>query len=162
MKDWFAGLEEREQYIVGAGAIVAAIILLWGGIWLPIDRLHSDAQSGVDRWQRALVDLRLVGARIAEGPEQPQQSAARTTDSPVVIVDTTLRELDLNAFVTRRQPTPNGIRVEFEAVPFDQLAVWLGEMSSNYLMEVQAGNLSLATTGGPGRINASLTLERAP
>ena len=162
MRDWFFGLEQREQYVVGVGGVLAILIILWGGIWLPIDRMHTEAQSDVERWQGALTDLRFERAFIAEGPAPTRSSAVPSSGSPVVIVDTTLRELDLNAFVTRRQPTPNGIRVEFEAVPFDQLAVWLGEMSSNYLMEVQAGNLSIATVGGPGRINASLTLERAP
>jgi type II secretory pathway component PulM len=162
VKDWFYGLEQRERYVVAVGGVVAILIVLWGGIWLPIDKLHTEARGDVDRWQGALTDLRFARARISEAPASTQASVARSTDSPVVIVDTTLRELDLNGFVTRRQPTPNGIRVEFEAVPFDQLAVWLGEMSSNYLMEVQAGNLSIASVGGPGRINASLTLERAP
>jgi len=162
MKDWFDGLERREQIVVATGALVACVILLWAGIWMPVDRLHRGAQDSVDRWQRALVELRLVGARLAQAPDEQRSGAVGSNDSPVVIVDTTLRELDLNSAVTRRQPTPNGIRVEFEAVPFDQLAVWLGEMSSNYAMEVQAGNLSIANVGGPGRINASLTLERTP
>lgn len=162
MNDWFAGLERREQLFVGIGGAVSVIILLWAGIWMPIEKLHKDAQSGVDRWERALVDLRLVGARLDGAPQQSSSGSVSSSESPVVIVDTTLRELNLNSAVTRRQPTPNGIRVEFEAVPFDQLALWLGEMSTNYSMEVQAGNLSIANVGGPGRINASLTLERSP
>jgi general secretion pathway protein M len=162
MMDWFSGLERREQVFVAAGGAIAAVILLWGAIWLPIDKLHSDARAGVDQWQRALIDLRIEGARLAQSPGSTAGGAAQTSESAVVIVDRTLRDLDLNSSVTRRQPTPNGIRVEFEAVPFDELAVWLGEMSTNYAMEVQAGNLSIASVGGPGRINASLTLERSP
>ena len=161
MKDWFEGLESRERLVVSVGGVIAAVILLWGGIWLPVDKFHADAQSGFDRWQRALLDLRLVGARIAQSPTDGS-SVAASNESVVVIVDRTLRDLDLNSSVTRRQPTPNGIRVEFEAVPFDELAVWLGEMSDAHAMEVQAGSLSIASVGGPGRINASLTLERAP
>ena len=60
----------------------------------------------------------------------------------------------------RSQPTPNGIRVEFENVAFDDLVLWLGDLSSQYALEVQAGSLSNATQTGPGRINATLTLER--
>ena len=32
MKDWFANLEQREQWMVGVGAVVVAIIILWGFI----------------------------------------------------------------------------------------------------------------------------------
>jgi general secretion pathway protein M len=79
--------------------------------------------------------------------------------SPVVIVDATLRNRSLGQ-PKRSQPTPNGIRVEFENVPFDDLVLWLGDLSSQYAMEVQSGSLSAATQSGPGRINATLTIER--
>ena len=79
--------------------------------------------------------------------------------SPVVIVDTTLRSHGLGQ-PKRSQPTPNGIRVEFENVAFDKLVVWLGDLSNQYGMEVQAGSLSAIAQAGPGRVNASLTLER--
>ena len=61
------------------------------------------------------------------------------------------------------QPTTsNGIRIEFENVAFDELVVWLGDLSSQHNMHVQAGSLSASNRSGPGRISASLTLERAP
>ena len=161
MKNWFMNLEQREQIFVGAGAIVVAILILWGGIWMPLDKKHRDAQTSVERWQGSLSDPRFVGARLAAAPSGGTGAAA-SSDSVVVIVDRTLSQLDLNSAVTRRQPTPNGISVSFEAVAFDQLALWLGEMATSHGMEVQSGSLSLATTGGPGRINAQLTLERAP
>ena len=81
--------------------------------------------------------------------------------SPIVIVDQTLNTRGLNNTLRRRQPTPNGIRVEFEDVAFDDLVLWLGELSSRHALDVQAGNLSVSSTGERGRINASLTLERS-
>ena len=73
-----------------------------------------------------------------------------------------MRERNLNNSVQRRQPVPNGIRVEFEDVPFDQLVVWLGDVYSGYGMAVQNGSMSLSSRNEPGRIDATLTLERAP
>lgn len=163
MKDWFFGLEEREQIIVSVGAVVATLILLWAVVWLPLDRAHSDAQANVARWQNALADLRVVAANLGSGGTTTAPSrTVSSNDSPVVIVDRTLREHSLNNTAKRQQPTPNGVRVEFENVAFDQLVVWLGDLNSRYAMDVQAGSLSLASRAGPGRINASLTLERAP
>lgn len=163
MKDWFYGLEQREQLIVGVGAVVAALILLWALVWMPLERAHRDAEANLGRWQDALTDLRVVAANLGtSGPTSPTSRAVSSNDSPVVIVDRTLREHSLNNTAKRQQPTPNGVRVEFENVAFDQLVVWLGDLNSRYAMEVQAGSLSLASRAGPGRINASLTLERAP
>ena len=84
-----------------------------------------------------------------------------SNQTPVVVVDQTLRARGLNGSLKRRQPTPNGIRVEFENVAFDELVLWLGDLSTRYSMEVQAGSMSVASRAGPGRINASLTLERS-
>lgn len=163
MKDWFYGLEQREQMIVGAGGGVAVLILLWALLWMPLDRAHQDAELNVERWQDALSELRVVAANLEDGSSATASSRpASSNDSPVVIVDRTLREHSLNNTAKRQQPTPNGVRVEFENVAFDQLVVWLGDLNSRYAMEVQAGSLSLAARAGPGRINASLTLERAP
>lgn len=163
MKDWFYGLEQREQLIVGVGAVVAALILLWALVWMPLERAHRDAEANLGRWQDALTDLRVVAANLGTSSStSPTSRAVSSNDSPVVIVDRTLREHSLNNTAKRQQPTPNGVRVEFENVAFDQLVVWLGDLNSRYAMEVQAGSLSLASRAGPGRINASLTLERAP
>ena len=163
MKDWFNNLELREQQFVAIGAIVVALVIVWAMVWLPFDRGHKNMKQSVADWQQSLTDLRSVAANqavIDQGGSQP--SSVDSGQSPLVIVDQTLREASLNSAVKRRQPTPNGIRVEFENVAFDQLIVWLGALNSDYGMIVQAGNFSLANRAGPGRINASITLERAP
>lgn len=162
MKDWFDNLEQREQWFVGAGAVIAAIVILWGLVWMPLANGHDNARTDVDTWEGALAELRVVGASMTTTPTTGPTPQPGSTDSPVIIVDQTLRAANLNSSLQRRQPTPNGIRVEFEDVAFDQLIVWLGDLNNRYAMEVQAGNMNISTRTGPGRINASFTLERAP
>ncbi len=162
MKDWFANLEQREQWMVGGGAIVVAIIILYGFIWTPLDKGHRNLEASVADWQRALTGIRGVAAQGGQSDGRSQTRIDPGTQSPVVIVDQTLRERNLNNSVQRRQPTPNGIRVEFENVAFDQLVVWLGDIYANYGMAVQNGSMQMSSRSEPGRINASLTLERAP
>lgn len=163
MKDWFENLEKREQLFVGIGGVVTAIILFWAVVWMPLDRKHNSLAQGVSNWKASLADLQAVAANLKSGPDGgASTSRAGLNDSPVVIVDQTLRERGLNNTVKRQQPSPNGIRVEFEDVAFDQLVVWLGDLNARYGMEVQAGSMTLSSQAAPGRINASLTLERAP
>lgn len=160
MKEWFDGLEAREQLFVGIGALLVAVIILWAGIWLPLDKGHRNLEQSVGTWQRSLSELRQIAANADAGGATGGQQVV-SSESPVVIVDRTLRERSLNNTVKRQQPTPNGVRVEFENVAFDQLVVWLGDLSARHSMDVQAGSLSLAARAGPGRVNATLTLERA-
>jgi general secretion pathway protein M len=162
VKNWFYNLEQREQNFVAIGAVAVLAIALWAIVWLPLDRGHDNVRNSVDDWRHALTELRLLAASAAVGETTTPAVTSGSDESPVVIVDRTLRERSLNSAVKRRQPTPNGIRVEFENVAFDQLVVWLGDLNANYGMEVQAGSMSLTSQAGPGRINASLTLERTP
>ena len=177
MRDWFESLEPRERLFVSIGAAIVAIALLWGLIWAPLDRGHRELQQRVSTWERSLADIRpLASMPQPQSGSRPASTAGKCrsgwtalrspastaggAQSPVVIVDSTLRSHGLGQ-PKRSQPTPNGIRVEFENVAFDKLVVWLGDLSSQYGMEVQAGSLSAATSESPGRINASLTLERS-
>jgi type II secretory pathway component PulM len=127
---------------------------------MPLDKGHRDVQERVSTWERSLAELRPLASQPqpASGSTQSQPRVS-TTQSPVVIVDTTLRNRSLGQ-PKRSQPTPNGIRVEFENIAFDDLVLWLGDLSDQYGMEVQAGSLSIAAQSGPGRINATLTIER--
>lgn len=161
MKAWFASLEARERMIVALGGAAAVLILTWGAIWLPLDRAHDGMRTSVSTWETSLAELKLVGARLSATDDSDTSQRVISNESPVVIVDRTLRELGLNRTVKRQQPVPNGIRVEFESVAFDDLMLWLGALEGDYAMTVQAASLSAATQSGPGRVNASLTLERA-
>ena len=162
MKDWFLGLEDRERLFVGIGAIVVALALIYGFAWAPLDKKHRETQASVSDWQRSLAELRpLKGmASQARNGAAPSPGAQQ---SPIIIVDQTLRSRGLERYRKRSQPTSsNGIRVEFEDVAFDDLVLWLGDLSDQYRMTVQAGSLASGSRAGPGRINAALTLERAP
>jgi len=159
MKDWFEALEPRERLFVGIGTIVVAIAVLWGLVWMPLDKGHRNAQERVTTWERSLAELRPLASQPQAANGAQSRPSINPTQSPVIIVDTTLRNRSLGQ-PKRSQPTPNGIRVEFENVAFDDLVLWLGDLSNQYSMEVQAGSLSVATQAGPGRINATLTLER--
>lgn len=160
MRDWFESLEARERLFVVIGAVVVSIAVLWGLVWAPLDKGHREAQQRVSTWEQSLAELRPLAS--LPKPQNGSRSArgAAGAQSPVVIVDSTLRSHGLGQ-PKRSQPAPNGIRVEFENVAFDKLVVWLGDLSYQYGLEVQSGSLSADASGAPGRINATLTLERS-
>jgi general secretion pathway protein M len=154
MKDWYDSLEAREQILVLVGAIVVIVALLFSLVWVPIDKGHARVASSVNTWERSLL--------AASGEINANSVAVSSSQqAPIIIVDQTLRSRGLEQYRRRSQPTTaNGIRVEFENVAFDELILWLGDLSDQHAMHVQAGSLSAISQAGPGRINASLTLER--
>ena len=160
MKDWFETLQPREQVSVLVAAVFVVFAILYFAIWTPLTSSQSSLSSSVVTWERALAELRPLktAVRATGASTAPVAGAGQ---SLVVIVDTTLNKYNLSSSLQRSQPTgPNGIRVEFEEAAFDDLVRWLGGISSSYGMQVQSGNFSVSSQRIPGRVNASLTLER--
>ncbi len=162
MKDWFESLEIRERWFVAVGAFVVAVALMYGMVWAPLDAKHAVLKGDVDNWQRSLAELRPLRSAISTGNQPQSNSNASAQLSPIIIVDQTLRSRGLDRYRQRSQPTANnGIRVEFENVAFDELVLWLGDLSDQYAMHVQAGSFNRTSQASQGRINATITLERS-
>ena len=161
MKEWFDSLEPRERLFVSGGGIVAVIALFYALIWLPLDKGQKTLAADVAAWERSLAELRPL-KNMPAAATGGAQSRPVSQQTPVVIVDQSLRARGLDRSLKRSQPTTsNGIRVEFENVAFDDLVLWLGDLSTQYAMQVSAGSFSAANQSEPGRINATLTLERS-
>ncbi len=137
------------------------LAILYGFVWAPLDREHDTMRASVDSWERALAEIQPLQGMQAPAQDTSRPQAAQQT--PVVIVDQTLRARGLDRSLRRSQPTTSdGIRVEFENVAFDDLVLWLDDLGSQYAMQVASGSFSPGTEGVRGRINATLTLERSP
>lgn len=159
MRNWFESLEARERLFVVAAALFLAFAVLYLGIWMPLDRGQKSLSLSVDDWKIALAELRPLKGQL-QNSGSPQTQQAGRNQSLVVIIDNTLRERGLYNSLQRSQPTTgNGIRVEFENVAFDDLVLWLGDLSTRYGLQLQSGSFSNARDS-EGRVNSTLTLER--
>jgi general secretion pathway protein M len=162
MKDWFDSLEIREKYFVSIGAVIATLGLAYGLVWAPLDRSHDMLRADVSLWQDSLQALRPLRNSANSADSNNGSGNTGAQQSPIIVVDQTLRSRGLDPYRKRSQPTTsNGIRVEFENVAFDDLVLWLGDLSRQYDMNVQAGSFSPGSRSNPGRINATITLERS-
>ncbi len=160
MRDWWDNLEGREQVFVIAGGLVLVIAVLYALVWAPFDRSHQQLATSVANWERSLAELRPLKGLIPNGRQPAQGGARPPIQPPIIVVDQTLRSRGLDQYRQQARPLPTGIRVEFENIAFDDLILWLGDLGDQHAMHVQAGSLSIASQAGPGRVNASLTLER--
>lgn len=161
MKDWLESLEQRERWFVLGGAVIVAFALLFGLVWAPLDRGYQSRLESVDQWSQSVRNLAPLKARIASGAPTTT-STRRSNQTPVLVIDQTLRSRGLDQSLRRSQPVSStGIRVEFENVAFDELVLWLGDLSREHSLDVQAGSFSKPPRAAPGRVNATLTLERS-
>ena len=160
MRDWYGSLAPRERLFVGVGAFAVAVIVLYGLLWVPFDKSHEQLASDVEAWQRSLTELKPLKAILGSQPGNARVVAPAGNQTPVVIVDQTARSRGLDRALRRSQPTTStAIRVEFEDVAYDDLVLWLGDLSSQHGLVMQQGSFSRSATG-IGRVNSTLTLER--
>ena len=162
MKDWFDSLDPRERQFVLGGTVIVAIVLIYGFAWVPFDKQYKELEADVSSLEQSIADLRPIRAMLQNSGSSGSVAVPQNQQSPIIIVDQTLRGRGLDRYRKRSQPSgSNGIRIEFENVAFDDLVIWLGDLGEQYAMHVQNGSFSVGSQTAPGRINASLTLERA-
>ena len=63
LRAWYAGLQERERRVVAVGGVALALIVLFGGILLP---LHTAVSNAVRRNDSKQADLDWMRANAAE------------------------------------------------------------------------------------------------
>lgn len=159
MKAWFESLQARERSLVLSAVALVIVAVLYFAIWRPLDKSHDDLQASVQTWKLALSDIRPLRLQLQSSSTRANQ--ANRNESLVVVIDNSLRQRGLYTTLQRSQPTAqNGIRVEFENAPFDDLILWLGDLATSYDLQLQSGSFSTNTTASNGRVNATVTLER--
>lgn len=154
IKTWFTSLAEREQWLVGGGAVVAVVIVFWGLVWMPLSNATTARQEAVG-------DQKVLLAKLAQIQPQSQTSNDRRTSnqSLVVLVDQTTRATGLAPALRRNQPDGNDtIRVTLQNASFDSVMQWLANLQSQHGVVVQSA--SVDTTRAPGTVNSTLVLTR--
>lgn len=160
MRQWLAGLNERERYLVLGAALLGAYALLHLTVLAPLWGGTARMASQLPERQALLGELRAAEAEVAalrgRDPTVAREGAGQAL---VVIVDRTSREAGLGGALRRNQPTPDqGLRVSFEGAAFDTLVVWLTDLDRRFGIGVESASFDAA--GGPGLVNATLVLER--
>ncbi len=153
MRVWFGGLQPRERRMVQAGAAVLAVLILVGGILMPLAAKLSAATARRDR-QRA--DLAWMQAHAAEIRDAAGELRQPTNEPPVVLVDRTARASGLAAALRGTQPSgADGVRVQLEAAPFDTMMIWIASLDQRYGLTVES--ITVDRAAHPGTVNANVT-----
>ncbi len=149
---WYSGLPEREQRILAIGAAVLGLLLLIGGILLP---LQSAVSSAVKRTETRREDLEWMRVNAPEIQAGAAALSSDTGEAPVVLVDRIGREAGLGTALRGTQPSGTGVRVQLEAAPFDTLIKWLATLDQRYGLAIES--ITVDRAARPGVVNANVT-----
>jgi general secretion pathway protein M len=151
---WYSGLQAREQRMVAFGGVALALLILFGGILLPLQTAVSTAEARNETKRQDLAWMRANAAEIrAAGGQLPVDSG----EPPVVLVDRVGRAAGLTDALRGTQPNGSGVRVQLEGAPFDVVVTWLATLDQRYGLSIES--ITVDRTVKPGLINASITFQ---
>jgi general secretion pathway protein M len=153
LNTWYSGLQERERRVVVIGAAALGLLILIGGILLPLQAAVSAAGRRAQERREDLAWMRVNAPEIQSGAATVFSD---TGEAPVVIVDRAGREAGLGGALKGTQPSPNGVRVQLEAAPFDTLVTWLATLDERYGLAIDS--ITVDRGARPGVVNANVTV----
>jgi type II secretory pathway component PulM len=151
LRDWYAGLAEREQRFVLLGGSAAAVLLFAGLIW-QLGKSVNAAEERVERRRQDLAWIESVTPRIQAAP------AARPGEPLTIAVDRMAREGGLADKLASVEPASSGaLRARFTGASFDALTLLLARLQKE--RGVVTESASVSATGEAGLVDATLVLR---
>jgi len=151
LRDWYAGLAERERRTVLWGGTAAACLLIIGLAW----QLTASVAKARERVERRREDLAFIEAAT---PMIQSLPAARPGESLTITLDRMAREGGLAEQLAGIEPAANGaMRARFTAASFDSMMLLLARLQKERGARVESA--SVAGTGATGLVDATFVIR---
>lgn len=149
--EFWQGLNARERWLVGSGALLLAIMLLYVLVWEPIS-------AGEKRLRARLPQLRADAQAVRLGAQEVQR--LRASSPPVAPIGDAAATLDAlargqgwqNVSV---QPVDSArARLILPSVEFDRWVAWVGEVRRDQRMVLDSAEVEALPAPGMVKVNA--------
>lgn len=156
MREWFLGLNQREQMSVMALGVAVVLYVLFQFVWTPLEQKRESLALQNSAVAQSLVRVDAMVSEL-QALRDSGASAGTRRNLTSVINQSTGR---LNLPVSRLQPNSRGeIQVRLENAGFDDLLKWLHEME--YREGLLVREVSITQGGATGRVNATVRMAQA-
>lgn len=154
MKQWFAGLSQREQWVLGLGAFVVAASIVYGLLWAPLSQ-GVVAQASANRSTADdLAWMKTAAAVVRSRKAAPGDGGSKTLTG---LIDSTLPAYKLT--MQRFQPVgDSAAQLWLEDAPIDQVMAWLSDAEISHGLRLV--NVALTPSDKPGYVQARVRLEQ--
>jgi general secretion pathway protein M len=161
MKDWWLGKTQREQLALVGGAAAVLLLLLYLLAWQPFVNAVEKQRTHVKNQQITLDWMQQVLPEFQSLSSQNRAAGNRQTNEALLtLVDRTAKQKQLREQFQRLKPQGDDtVQLWVEQAPFDTLLNWLGNLTSQYGIQIETLNIDRQEL--PGIVNARLVLQRA-
>ena len=156
MKEWFAGLNQREQLSLFVLGIALVLYLLYMLAWAPLAQRREELAVQNESVGESLQRVDAMVSEIIRLREGGVASTARRNLTSLVNQSTGRHGLQ----VSRLQPNSRGdIQVRLENAVFDDLLAWLDDVENREGLLVT--EIAITRSGATGRVNATIRIAQA-
>jgi type II secretory pathway component PulM len=156
VKEWFAGLNQREQLSLFVLGIALVLYLLYMLAWAPLAQRREELAVQNESVGESLQRVDAMVSEIMRLREGGVASTARRNLTSLVNQSTGRHGLQ----VSRLQPNSRGdIQVRLENAVFDDLLAWLDDVENREGLLVT--EIAITRSGTTGRVNATIRIAQA-
>ncbi|MCG7570362.1 type II secretion system protein M [Pseudoalteromonas sp. CNC9-20] len=147
LTNYWQSLKSQEQRLLLIAGAVFVVFFFVMVVYRPLNNAIEDAkqdqlkqQELLQFVQQSVVKLKAKGAVANTGGKNVTQIVNRTRGRYQIAI-------------SRMQPSGDGLRVNIDSVPFNQLLAWLDELVNNH--GVSIANIELSQDQKPGHVRVS-------
>lgn len=157
MNAWWQALSARDQRVLAIGGALAALLLGYAMLWLPLERNRDAWRDRASAADASLQWMRVAADRLRDAaPAAP--ALVRDGRSLLAVVDAGVRDAGLGGALLRVEPvSASQVRVYFQQAGFDALMEWLQTLGASH--GVRVVELSVQRSAGVGLVDVRLALE---
>lgn len=152
-------LQPREQLIVGVGAVVVVITLIYLVLWEPFANARARQMAALADARAVAERLEVIAATVQKARASGISAVQGRSQSLLTLIDQQGKSPELGRPPSRLQPEGDDeVKVWFEDVPFDALTRWMSTLETRYGVKIAGAEFE--RRAGAGLVNARLTVTR--
>jgi general secretion pathway protein M len=160
MISWFYGLVPRERLVLTGGALMLSALLCHFLVLEPLDAAIRQKESTLQAQRNQMNELRSMAAEYKRlGSAEPKRGKSAGGTSLLAIVDTSGAAQGIKNSIKRLSPEgKDKVRIHLEEASFDNLVVWLVQLSTDYRITAESTNMRRGDE--IGKVSGNLMLQR--
>ncbi len=154
IKNWYAGLNQRESLMVNVLAVALGLLLISLLVILPIKDYRASLASDRDGLANQIGTLQKQVATLQAG------GVSTASDQPLnQMVNQTARQFGLKLSNIQERKRNQEIQLRLDDAEFDKLILWVANLEQNKGLIVE--NFRVSKTDVTGKVDVSLKILRA-
>ncbi|MEO2267780.1 type II secretion system protein M [Pseudoalteromonas pernae] len=148
LTNYWQSLKPQEQTLLSIAGVIFVIFFFVMAIYRPLNSAVDSAKQESEKQQELLQFVQQSVVQIkAKGSNVQAASSGNVTQ----VVNRTRSRYQIE--ISRMQPSGDGLRLNIDSVPFNQLLAWLDEIVHQHGLTIS--NIELSLDPKPGHVRVS-------